>query len=270
MKRLSLSFPEEQTAAVIAHRAAIASLPRRLVEVEPREQPDVVVVDGSPGWPTRIGETIGEGAPGVVLSRPGREDPEVVAELCRASTAAGVPVLVELPFLHDPSWQRALSTLRRHPRPALIESVGTYVHEDELVPVLLAHAALGRRILGVQPSYNAWTRHGRTYALAGAVKDTSVGLYVTSSCADVGLRLGLDIVETSSRWRVEFADTDSGRPTMLALYSSEGASHPRPIYESATRRFWRDLYGMLTRGGPVTASYGLGELVEDMATTAAL
>jgi hypothetical protein len=73
----------------------------------------------------------------------------------------------------------------------------------------------------------------------------------------------MDLVGSSSRWRIGFGDDALARPGEITRFTAHGAESQAPVFENPHRAMWLSLHAALVEGSRLP--YALDDLAQDLA-----
>ena len=129
-----------------AAAATLASLPESFRRADDAaDAGDVVVLDGGSGWPARAVAAAAEGARSVLVLDPGAADDAALADVI----ATGVPVVLDVPWLHAEAVRRVAPRIHRFAAPgALLEARAAVAGTADLRGAARALALTAGTLLG--------------------------------------------------------------------------------------------------------------------------
>ncbi|WP_347109582.1 hypothetical protein AAHB33_02930 [Paenarthrobacter sp. S56] len=252
--------PEAQEAGAVA--LAVASLPATFGPAT--GTPDVMVINGRPGWTTEAKDAIDAGARGVIVVNPA---PESVQELQEAAEANGTPVLLDQRWASNPAVPGAEDAIRTMSgRAVLLDSVATAEAGTDPAGLLADHLAAVVRLTGPlenlrrinhgQHGYtlSAQLPNGAPAALQGILTGARpAGVHISLLTDDGGVSVALP--EPLAAW-----------PATVKATGPQGELLLPTLYESAHRATWRRLKEHLDRGTTSPDLHRFAALTESLST----
>jgi hypothetical protein len=235
----------------------IASLPVSLVAAGPDAGgPDLVAVDGGPGWPQRAADRLAHGVRGLVVIQP---VPVAPAEV---PTASGVPVVVDYRFAGNPAIETAADAFARWPADAMIEVSVVGSDSADLGRILVDQLATLRRLGQAAAELDRLTWRASGYYLRGATATGSPLL--VSAHVTIGEPSALRVRGLAADGAVELTVPNPGtaRPAYLVRITRDGATTAPSLWETSHRAAWRRLHAAVTETQPTA---DLSDLRKDLA-----
>lgn len=251
---------EADTAGRIAE--TVASLP---VSLHPgTEGADLVGVAGESGWTEAAAEAIRSGARGVLVVDPVAED---VTALGAQAEDAGVPVVLDSPWAHNPAVLEAAAVLaERNDADTLLDVRVDGPLGADLDRLLLGQLALVRAVAAPVVKLRFDRRNRTGY---DAIGELASGARVNlSAILSDGLPAGATVRVIRAKDAVRLAVPHPGTavPGHLVVSDESGATLRTTKWESAHRVAWRTLHELVVDGGTVAE---LAAFQEDAAVAAA-
>jgi hypothetical protein len=226
----------------------VASLP---VSLHPgAEGADLVGVAGDPGWTAGALGAIRAGARGVLVVDPVAED---VTLLAAEAEAAGVPVVLDSPWAHNPAvLESAAALAERNDAETLLEVRVDLPVGTELDRALLGQLALVRAVAGPVARLRFDRRNRTGYDALGVL--TSGARLNLGAILSNGLPPAASVRMTRAKDAVRLSVPDPGTaaPGLLVVSDERGATLRTTTWESAHRVAWRRLHELVTTDAPWT------------------
>lgn len=229
-----------------AVRAVLASLPGSF-RTGGTVDGSVSAVDGSTGWATAARAAVDHGATAVVVTEPGRDDPEAVEALAGVAADRGAAIVLAEGWAANPAVIAALDAWADDVAAAdFIEAELLLPDErpgQEQVLTMLRLLRAVERPLPTSATASAVNggvlvvarRNGATWTLLSARTAGPARLHLSASNADVQVELDLPSPQTATPALARRIDAD--RETRLDA-----------LYESGHRRAWRRLKDAIGAG----------------------
>jgi hypothetical protein len=266
MRTLSVVCDEDAPAGPVALvRTVLASVPAHFC-LTAGPLADVVVVSGARrGWPARLRRLLDNGATIAVVVSCAAADYEDVRNVAEQARRAGAMVGVDIGFVHARFWTNALPRVRNDLASSiLLDSVisSSQLTESPLVTTFLEQVAVVRSLVGalhaVRLNYSSADRY-MVAARAGGLLINLSGLASRRG----GRSLCMDLVGSSSRWRIGFDDDALARPGEISRFTANGAESQAPVFENSHRAMWLSLHAAVVDGSRLP--YALDDLAQDVA-----
>jgi hypothetical protein len=226
----------------------VASLP---ISLHPGgEGADLIGVAGDAGWTEAAQDAIRSGARGVLVVDPVAED---VAGLRAQAEDAGVPVVLDSPWAHNPAVLESAAVLaERNDAETLLEVRVDLPLGSDLDRVLLGQLALVRAVAGpvVRLQFDRRTRTG--YDALGVL--TSGARLNLSAILSDGLPAGASVraIRAKDAVRLSVPDPGTAVPGRHVVSDEHGATLRTTKWESSHRVAWRRLHELVTTNAPWT------------------
>lgn len=224
---------------------------------------DVVIVDGSTGWPERVAEAISARAVGVVVVDPTAAD--LTALLNQTPTNPTV-VLVDSPWAANPVVADAATAIRSAALlGSRLESRIDLPPTRDLRRALLHQLMLVRELLGPVTDLEVltWSRSG--YDAEGAAGSCLVDFTAITSEA-VSESATVRLITPDGSVELSIPSPATAQPARLTAVGPAGALLLPTRYESAHRATWRRLRSMVDAGDLASSLAALQHLHDDSAT----
>src|SRR5919201_639906 len=266
MTVLSVMCDEDVPAGPVALvRTVLASVPDHFCLTE-GPQADVVVVWGARhSWPATLRRLLDNGITIAVVVSCTAGDCEDVRNVAQQATRAGALIGVDIGFAHARFWRNALPRVRNDLASSiLLDSVISSSHSTEspLVTALLQQVAVVRSLVGplhdMRPNHRSADRY-MVAARAGGLLISLSGLVSPRGRTS----LWMDLVGSSSRWRIGFGDDALARPGEITRFTAHGAESQAPVFENPHRAMWLSLHAALVEGSRLP--YALDDLAQALA-----
>ncbi|MFJ5959010.1 hypothetical protein ACIQC5_23965 [Paenarthrobacter sp. NPDC092416] len=252
--------PEAQEAGAVA--LAVASLPESFGPADAAATPDVLVINGRPGWTAEAAEAVDAGARGIVVVNP---VPETTHALTAAAETAGTVIVLDQRWASNPALSGAEHAVRSMiGRAAMLDSVATAKAGTSSGELLADHLAAVVRVTG--PLENLCTLrngpHGYAVSarLANGAPVALQGVLSSAAPASVTVTLLTDDGGTS----VALADPVAAWPATIKVTGPQGEVLLPTLYESAHRASWRRLKDHLDAGTVPTDLHSFAVLTESI------
>lgn len=226
----------------------VASLP---ISLHPgAEGADLVGLAGDPGWTEAARGAIGAGARGLLVVDPVAED---VTALSAEAEEAGVPVVLDSPWSHNPAVLESAGVLaERNDAETLLEVRVDLPVGADLDRVLLGQLALVRAVAGPVTRLR-FDRRGRAGYDALGLLASGARLNLGAILSDA-LPAGATVraIRATDAVRLSVPDPGTAAPGRLVVSDEHGATLRTTTWESAHRVAWRRLHQRVTSGAPWT------------------
>jgi hypothetical protein len=225
---------------------AVASLPVSLHPAGPGA--DLVGLAGEAGWTEAAQQAIRAGARGVLVVDPVAED---VAALHRQADEAGVPVVLDSPWSHNPAVLEAAAVLaERNDAETLLEVRVDLPVGADLDRALLGQLALVRAVAGPVARLR-FDRRNRTGYDGLGVLASGARLNLSAILSD-GLPAGASVrvIRAKDAVRLTVPDPRTAAPGLLVVSDDQGATLRTTKWESTHRVAWRRLHHLVTTSAP--------------------
>ena len=235
----------------------VASLPISLHPVG--DGADLVGIAGDAGWSESAQRAIRSGARGVLVVDPVAED---VTALWALTEEAGVPVVLDTPWAHNPAVLESAGVLaERMDAEAVVEVRVDLAVGADLDRVLLGQLALVRAVAG-PISRLRFDRRNRTGYEAVGVLASGARLNLTAILSN-GLVAGASVrvIRAKDAVRLTVPDPGTSAPGRLVVSDEHGATLRITEWESTHRVAWRRLHQLVTRSAPWTELDGFAQNV---------
>ncbi|TFD20092.1 hypothetical protein [Cryobacterium sp. TMS1-13-1] len=222
----------------------IASLPVSLHQAFAAA--DLVGIAGGDGWVDAAKHAIESGARGVLIVDPVAFD---VVALIKQADAAGVPVVIDATWTHNPAVAASADAFVEHcDADGFIEARVNVPLGSDIERVLLNQLSLVRTVVSPISRLRFARKNSRGYdALADLVGGASASLSaILSSSGPVSATLRILQSETSVE--VELPSPVSAAPGSVIVSGPEGATLLPTQWETAHRAAWRRLHGLVDAG----------------------
>jgi hypothetical protein len=271
VRTLSVTFHEDTPARSVGLiRTVLASVPAHFCLTE-GPHADVVVVSGARhGWPGKLVRLVHDGVLIAVVISPTATDCEDVRNVAGEAARQGTLVGVDIGFAQSRFWINTLPRVRNDLAASiLLDSVisSAYLTQSPLVTAFVEQVAVVRSVTGDLHALQLNHRSADQYmvtARAGGVLVNLAGL--VSPQAETSL--SIDLVGSSSRWRIRFGDDQLARPGEISRFTASGAESQPPVFESPHRGMWLSLHAAAVDGSRLP--YPLEDLAHDLAAAAQL
>ncbi len=266
MTALTVLLPDDGVAAS-AHRAVLASLPRRFRVVD-GTRADVHVVSGRhASWVAAAQRGVDARVRAIVLTEmpAGTGTRHALNTIASDARAAGIVVGVDQPYATDPAWRSALGELAEASRnAAILDSVITVAAGTgaPLDAALLAQLATIRPLLGTGEAALRLRRTETHYVVSGGYGTLAVELAGVVSAAGVAA-LRIDLVGIEQRCSADLPADTVAEPSRVSRFDATGEHAIRARYEGSRRAGWAGLHAAIESGG--RPAYSIVDLLDDLA-----
>jgi hypothetical protein len=240
---------------------AIAALPVSLHNAS--ELPDLVAVDGAPGWPAEAEKAIDAGARGVLVVRP---TPADVSSLLEKADAANVPVVIDARWTYNPAVASSASSFAEVlDDRAMLEARVCVPTGSDWDRVLLDQLSLVRAavspVLGLR--FVRRSEHGYA-ALADLASGARASITAVRTDAMPEGAI-LRIIKAEQMVELDVPAPQTAVPGHVRVSGPDGSTLLETQWETAHRAAWRHLHRLAVSG---LTSSDLAEFREDQATAA--
>jgi hypothetical protein len=225
---------------------AVASLP---ISLHPGDEgSDLVGVAGDSGWTDAAQQAIRSGARGVLVVDPVAED---VAALRAEAEEAGVPVVLDSPWAHNPAVLETAAVLaERNDRETLLEVRVDLPLGADLDRALLGQLALVRAVAGPVTRLRFDRRNRSGYDALGRLA-SGARLNLSAILSDaVPAGASVRVIRAEDAVRLSVPDPGTTVPGRLVVSDERGATLRTTKWESSHRVAWRRLHQLVTTGAP--------------------
>lgn len=209
---------------------------------------DLMGFAGEDGWVAAVSEAIASGARGVLVVDPVAAD---VAALIATAEAAGVPVVLDSTWSHNPAVTNTADAFaRHHSADSIVESRINAPVGSDTERVLLNQLSLVRTAVGAVRSIRFARRNDKGYdALATLASGASASLaaILTNS---VPTSATLRILGSETAVELELPGPATAAPGHAVVSGPEGATLLPTLWETAHRAAWRRLHHLVQSGEP--------------------